>query len=81
MPTREAIHRLVDELPEEELATAEALLRELRRGDPVLEALARAPIDTEPTSPEENAESEEAWQEHLRGQSIPADEIKKRLLR
>jgi hypothetical protein len=57
MTTKEALYRLIDELPERDLATAERLLEHLRdaQGDPVLHALLTAPEDDEPLTPEEEA--------------------------
>lgn len=39
--------------------------------DPLLLTLARADIDDEPTTAEEDAGAEEAWQEYLRGKARP----------
>jgi hypothetical protein len=45
MPMRDALHRLVDELPESELTAAERVLHYLRAtADPVLRALLEAPL-------------------------------------
>jgi hypothetical protein len=44
MPTRDSLHRLIDELPESELAAAARFLHYLRATtDPVLRALLDAP--------------------------------------
>jgi hypothetical protein len=49
MPRRDTLHRLIDELPESELAAAERFLHYLRAtADPVLRALLEAPLDNEP---------------------------------
>ena len=53
-----------------------------RRGgekDPFLEFLENAPIDDEPTTPEEDASSREAWEEYKRGESSPLEEVRRRL--
>jgi hypothetical protein len=45
MPTRDILHRLIDELPESELATAKRFLHYLRAtADPVLRALLETPL-------------------------------------
>ena len=45
MPMRDTLHRLVDERPESELASAECFLNYLRvTADPVLRALLEAPV-------------------------------------
>ena len=49
MPTRDSFHRLIDELPESELAAAQRFLHYLgATADPVLRALLEAPVDDEP---------------------------------
>jgi hypothetical protein len=54
MPTRDSLHRLIDELPESELAVAERFLHYLHATtDPVLRALIEALIDDEPETEEE----------------------------
>lgn len=65
----EELHRIIDRLPEDELKTIRMMV-----------ALATAPGDDEPTTPEEDSASDEAWQEYLRGDAISAEEAKRRLL-
>jgi len=79
---RDELHRLVDSLPDEELAEARRYLAFLSSGadDMLTWVLDNAPIDDEPTTPEEEAAIEEAWQEYLRDGGITADEAKRRLL-
>lgn len=49
MSPRDALHKLVDDLPDEELPTATRVLEALRATtDPVLRALSAAPDDGEP---------------------------------
>ena len=81
MTIKDELHRLVDELPAKELHGAKRYLEYLRNmSDPVLTALLEAPEDDEPTTPEEDAGAEEAWQEYLLGEAISADEAKRELL-
>jgi len=81
MTIKEELHRLVDELPDSESHAAKRFLEYLRNmGDPVLRALMEAPMDDEPTTPEEDKGAEEAWQEYLRGEAISAEEAKRELL-
>ena len=77
MTTKEVLHRLVDAIPDEELDTARQALELL--ADPFLLALANAPLDDEPTTPEEDAGAEEAWQEYLRGQARPWEDVRREL--
>jgi hypothetical protein len=53
-PMKERLHRLIDELPEENLADVERVLEELhaRRTDPLLRFLYAAPLDDEPETEE-----------------------------
>ena len=81
MTIREDLHKLIDRLPESECSTAfEVLEGWLIESAPMLLTLVNAPEDDEPTTPEEDASAEEAWQEYLRGQAISAEEAKRALL-
>ena len=63
---RQILHGLIDRLDPTDETTA-------RR---VLEALvAQAEYDDEPLTPEEEAASEQGWQEYLRGEAHPLDEV------
>ena len=53
MTTKEALHRLIDDLLDHEVDTAGELLQSLR--DPVLRSLLTAPDDDEPLTDEEAA--------------------------
>jgi len=78
--TRDALHRLVDELPKRELSAARRYLEYLRNmGDPVLRAFLEAPEDDEPETEEERVSADEAWQEYQRGEALSADEAKREL--
>ena len=74
MTTKDALHRLVEQLPETDWPTAEAFLEFLRlRRDPLLQLLRTAPEDDEPTTAEDIADAEAAWQEYREGKTIAAD--------
>ena len=81
--TRDAIRRLVDDLNESDLPTAERLLRALRdtatEADSVLRSLDEAPFDDEPETDEERAAVAEARAEADRGELIPHEEALRRL--
>lgn len=77
---KEDLHRLVDQLSPRDLTAARRFLEYLRdTSDPLLRALARAPLDDEPTTPEEDAAAEKAWQEYLRGEGVPLEQVKQEL--
>lgn len=78
MTAKEKLRRLVDNLSEQE-AEAALLLVERRRADPMLQALAAAQPDDEPSSPEEDASAREALEAYRRGEAIPADQLKREL--
>jgi hypothetical protein len=78
MTAKERLRRLADELSEEEAAAA-LLLVGRGREDPMLRALAAAPDDDEPRSPEEDASARDAYAAHRRGESIPIEELKREL--
>ena len=70
MSSKEDVHPLVDELPDDEFPAAQRLLKSLltKEHDPLIQHLMRAPIDDASYTPEEQAEDEEGWQEYLRGE-------------
>jgi hypothetical protein len=70
MSIKEDVHRLVDELPDDELPSAQRLLESLlaKEQDTLVRHLMQSPIDDEPDTPEERASDEEGWQEYLRGE-------------
>lgn len=47
--------------------------------DPLLRALANAPIDDEPVTPEEEAAVKEARQQVARGETVSWEELKKQV--
>ena len=81
MTTKETLRRLVDQLPDSELDAALRYLEYLRdTSDPMIRGLLEAPVDDEPTTPEEDASVAEAWKGYLNGESVSAEEAKQELL-
>ena len=79
--TRTALRKLIDQLPESEFVAAHRYLCYLRdEGDPWLRALKNAPLDDEPSTPEEDAAADVAWREYLEGKTMSAEEAKRKLL-
>jgi hypothetical protein len=78
MTTKERLHKLVEELSEQE-AEAALVIVERRRDDPMLHALASAPIDDEPSSAEEDASAAEALASYRRGEAVSSDEMHREL--
>ena len=74
--TRDELHRLVDAIPDSELASAAAALEPLV--DPVMRALLTGPIDDEPETEEERAAVAEAKAELARGEFLTHEEVKRR---
>jgi hypothetical protein len=78
MTIKDDLHRLVDELPAEELYAAKRYLVYLRNmGDPVFRSLEEAPYDDEPETPEERAAVLEAYKDLAEGRVVSFDEIKR----
>ncbi len=78
MTTKERLHKLVDELSEDE-AAATLLVTERHRDDAMLQALASAPVDDEPASPAEDRSAREALGAYRRGEAIDSAELKRDL--
>jgi len=80
MSARDTLHRLIDELPESELTTAERFLNYLRATtDPVFKALLEAPLDDEPETEEERRAVQEAREELARGEVRTLEEVRREL--
>ncbi len=79
MTTKEVLHRLIDELPDDALPGVERYLAAVR-DDPMMRILLAAPLDDEPTTPEEDASAREGIERYRRGDYLTADEAKARLL-
>jgi predicted transcriptional regulator len=81
MTVKDRLHRLVDELSEQETHTAERFLEFLRYShDPLMRAGLAAPDDDEPETPEEAAAIEEARADMAAGRVLPHEEVRRRLL-
>ncbi len=65
MSIKEDVHRLVDELPESDVENVVHHLEMMQaaKRDPFMQMLMDAPLDDEPTTPEEDAGATEARQE------------------
>jgi len=80
MTTKEALHHLVDELPESELTSAHRLLEYLHSGaDPVLRAFMAAPEDDEAETLEEAAAVREARERLAQGEVVTQEELAREL--
>jgi hypothetical protein len=69
MTTKEALHRLIEDLPEAAWPGVERYLASVR-DDPVLRAILTAPSDEEPESAEEREGVAEARAEAARGELV-----------
>jgi len=81
MTTREALHKLIDELPECDLGTVQLLIewRNHLRDDRVALLLATVPEDDEPLTPEEEEALAEADEAIARGEVHSLDEVRREL--
>jgi hypothetical protein len=75
MTTKERLHRLVDELSDQE-AEAALVIVERRRDDAMLCSLAAAQLDDEPSSAEEDAGAAEALAAYRGGESVSTDQLR-----
>jgi hypothetical protein len=75
---KERLHRLVEQIPEGEVHTAERFLEYLAV-DPVLRSLMNAPEDDEPVTPEEEEAVREALEDVAAGRMHSIEEVKQEL--
>ncbi|MEZ4572849.1 MAG: hypothetical protein R2849_21525 [Thermomicrobiales bacterium] len=77
--TKQDLHRLIDEIPEEEHQAAAKYLTRVRdfADDPVYQAFMNAPIDDEPLTDEDLAAIEEAEAEIARGETYSLEDIQR----
>jgi hypothetical protein len=78
MSTREALHQLIDDLPESALPTAWSLLAPLRPDATAClpRILVEAPWKDEPETPEEALAVQEAYEGLARGEVISHEELR-----
>lgn len=80
MAGREPLHRLIDELQEEDLPAVARVLQALRNSpDPVMAALDAAPIDDEPDDDDFDGGLSEARKDAEAGRGITTEELRKEL--
>ena len=77
MTTKQALHHLVDAIPESDLEAARQALEPL--ADPFLLALPTAPLDDEPETDEERAAVAEAYEDLAHGRVRPWEEVRREL--
>src|SRR5689334_7101197 len=77
MTAKEKLHQAVDELSELEAEQMLEIIARRRERDPVREFFDNAPVDDEPTTPEEDRSAAEAWEQ--RHDSISLDEFEREL--
>lgn len=80
MAGRDALHELVDALPERDVPTVSRILEALNlTADPVARSLARAPLDDEPDDDDFDGGLGEARREAEEGRLLSHDELKREL--
>lgn len=78
MTVKDRLHRVVDQMTDDE---AEAALRriEILRSDPLVRLLDAAPLDDEPVTPEEKARIAEVEADRRAGvPRVPLDDVKRK---
>jgi hypothetical protein len=73
MTAKEKLHQVIDALTELEAERMLDVIARRRERDPVIAAFEDAPIDDEPTTPEEDRIAAEAWEQ--RHDSVPLEEF------
>lgn len=81
MMTREHLHELIDQLPDNDIADVSYIVayRHDPKRDPVLFALLTAPVDDEPRTPEELAAIEEALADVRHGRTLSLETLRAEL--
>lgn len=79
MTAKEQLRQTVDELTEAEAADTLDYLARRQPRDALTEFLENAPIDDEPTTPEEDEGAREAREEIARGEVYSAEQIKREI--
>jgi len=77
MTAKDKLRQAVEELSEPEAEQTLAYIARRRERDPLLELFENAAEDDEPSTPEEDASADEAWEQYKRGEAIPLDEIRR----
>ena len=77
--TRDELHAIVDQLPDDGLAEARRLLMPLAAPDPALRAARLAPIDDEPLTDEDREAIAVAEAGYRRGEWVSNEEMKRKL--
>ena len=79
MTAKEQLRDRIDELTEAEAADALDYLARRKPRDALGELLASAPLDDEPTTPEEDQGAREAREQIARGEVFSAEQIKREI--
>jgi hypothetical protein len=75
--TRERLHAILDELPDDMLDAVEAAISDLT--EPPYRPLSEAPDDDEPLTDEDLEAIREGREEYARGESITNDELRRKM--
>lgn len=76
MATKEDLHKLIEELPEDEIQAATLYIQHLRhKNDPVLAALLNAPEDDEPETEYERQAVADALEDLKAGRVVTSGDI------
>lgn len=78
MGARDTLHRLIDELPEEDLPAAERVLQGLRSTEAPSIPLEAAPLDDEPDNDDFDGGLTAARADAEAGRVVPHEEVKRR---
>jgi hypothetical protein len=77
MTAKDKLRQVVEELSELEAEQMLELIARRRDRDPMIELFENAPEDDEPSTPEEDASADEAWEQYKRGEAVSIDEVRR----
>jgi len=77
MTAKDKLRQAVEELSELEAEQMLEVIARRRERDPLIELFENAPEDDEPSTPEEDASADEAWESYKRGEAVSMDEIRR----
>ena len=80
--TRERLHQLIDEIPDDEIGAAKSYLEYLRivGSSRLYRTLIEAPLDDEPETDEERTAVEEARADLAAGRVVPHEQVMREVL-
>jgi hypothetical protein len=77
LTAKDQLRQVVEDLTEMEAEQMLDIIARRRDRDPMIAAFEDAPEDDEPSTAEEDASADEAWESYKRGEAVSMDEIRR----